>query len=190
MTSSRENFSSRISLEQKIERNWAISRLAIALRRPTLKRLGHLLLHSVTGTLSILLLLLFAALPVLGQSNFVSLSGTVFDPQQQAIPGASVQLTSVSTQATRRVNSNDQGLFQITGLLPGEYKLAVEAAGFAVLNQSLRLEVGQQMTLMWVSNSLPLAPVWMLKLRRSICCAPLMQAWEKSLNQRPFATYR
>jgi hypothetical protein len=98
-------------------------------------------------TLWILLLLSSAALPVSGQSNYASLSGTVFDPQQQAIPGASVDLTSLGTQATRRVSSNDQGLFQITGLLPGDYKLVVESAGFAVLNQSLRLEVGQQMTL-------------------------------------------
>jgi len=35
----------------------------------------------------------------------------------------------------------------MTGLLPGEYKLVVEAAGFALLNQNLRLEVSQQMIL-------------------------------------------
>src|SRR2546423_13787227 len=101
-------------------------------------------------------LLSFAALPVLGQSNYASLSGTVFDPQRQAIPGATVQITSVNTQAARQVQSNDQGAFQFTGLLPGEYKLSVQAQGFALLTQTVNLEVGQQMTL---DVDLPLASI-------------------------------
>ena len=97
--------------------------------------------------LSFLLLLLFAASPVSGQSNYATLSGTVFDPRHQAVPGAAVQVTSASTQAARQASTNDQGAFQLTGLLPGEYKLTVEAKGFAVLTQAVNLEVGQQMTL-------------------------------------------
>lgn len=97
--------------------------------------------------LSLFLFLLSASSSVLGQSNYASLSGTVFDPQNQAITGASVQLTSDTTQATRQATTNDQGMFQITGLLPGKYQLVVQAAGFAVLNQKITLEVGQQMTL-------------------------------------------
>ena len=80
-----------------------------------------------------------------GQSNYASLNGTVFDPQQQVVPGAALRLTSVSTEATRQVVSNDHGLYQITGLLPGEYKLTAEATGFAVWSQVMNLEVGQQM---------------------------------------------
>jgi hypothetical protein len=36
-------------------------------------------------------------------------------------------------------------MYQITGLLPGDYKLAAEATGFALWTQTLSLEVGQQM---------------------------------------------
>jgi hypothetical protein len=97
--------------------------------------------------LSLFLFLLLASSAALGQSNYASLSGTVFDPQQQAIPGASVQLTSDSTHASRHGTTNDQGIFQITGLLPGQYRLSVQATGFATLNQTVTLEVGQQMTL-------------------------------------------
>src|SRR6266403_798603 len=82
----------------------------------------------------------------LGQSNYASLSGTIFDPQRQAVPGASVQVTSVSTRAVREVTSNDQGLYQITGLLPEEYQLTVQASGFSSSTQSVHLEVGQQTT--------------------------------------------
>jgi hypothetical protein len=97
--------------------------------------------------LSFILLLLLAASPVSGQSNYATLSGTVFDPQRQAVPAASVRVTSASTQAARQVNTNEQGAFQLTGLLPGEYELTVEAKGFAVLTQTVNVEVGQQMTL-------------------------------------------
>ncbi|HMJ24544.1 MAG TPA: carboxypeptidase regulatory-like domain-containing protein, partial [Pyrinomonadaceae bacterium] len=92
------------------------------------------------------ILLCLIAFPLFAQSNYASLSGTVYDPQHQAIPGASVQLTSDSTHATRQVTSNEQGIFQITGLLPDLYKVSVQAQGFALFNQSVRLEVGQPTT--------------------------------------------
>src|SRR6185295_10737668 len=41
----------------------------------------------------------------------------------------------------------EAGVFQITGLLPGDYNLTVHAPGFATLNQNLTLEVGQSMNL-------------------------------------------
>src|SRR5258705_813409 len=100
-----------------------------------------------TTHLCLFLFLLSASSSVLGQSNYASLSGTVFDPQKKVIPGASLQLTSESTHASRLVTSNEQGVFQFTALQPGEYKLSVQAPGLASLTQSVRLEVGQQMTL-------------------------------------------
>src|SRR5262249_33647889 len=73
--------------------------------------------------------------------------GAVFDPQQRPIPGADIHLKSVNTGAERQTTSNELGLFNITGLLPGEYELTVGAPGFAALSRLLRLEVGQQMSL-------------------------------------------
>lgn len=90
--------------------------------------------------------LLLASSTSLGQSNYAHLTGSVLDPQQKAVPGASVQLTSESTHASRQVTSNEQGRFQVTGLLPGDYKLAVDAPGFAPWTLNLTLEVGQQKT--------------------------------------------
>ncbi|HEX8186240.1 MAG TPA: carboxypeptidase regulatory-like domain-containing protein, partial [Blastocatellia bacterium] len=87
------------------------------------------------------------SIPAFGQSNYAVLSGTVSDPQQRALPDASVQLTSVSTHAVRHAISNEQGIFQIPGLLPGDYEIKVEASGFAPYSQTLRLEVGQQVAL-------------------------------------------
>ena len=80
------------------------------------------------------------------QSNYANLSGTVFDPQQKAVAGCSVQLTSETTGASRQTVTNDLGQFQITGVLPGDFNLSVQASGFATINQKIRLEVGQSMT--------------------------------------------
>src|SRR6266850_3595445 len=90
--------------------------------------------------------LLLASSTSLGQSNYANLTGSVLDPQQKAVPGASVQLTSESTHASRQVTSNEQGIFQVTGSLPGDYKLAVQASGFSPSTQTVHLEVGQQAT--------------------------------------------
>lgn len=91
--------------------------------------------------------LLFVSLMSFAQSNYAVLGGTVLDPQGHSFAGATVQLTSVDTRAERRVTSNEQGIFQIPALLPGDYELSVQASGFATLTQKLRLEVGQQYTL-------------------------------------------
>ena len=87
------------------------------------------------------------ATPVYSQSNYASLSGTVSDPQQKVVAGCSVQVTSETTGASRQAVTNELGSFQITGLLPGDYKVSVQASGFATLTQKITLEVGQSMTI-------------------------------------------
>ncbi|HSB75571.1 MAG TPA: carboxypeptidase regulatory-like domain-containing protein, partial [Terriglobales bacterium] len=93
------------------------------------------------------LLSLLVAASALGQSNYAVLSGRVTDPQQQAIAGASLELKALATGAVRQLVTNDQGLFEAPGLLPGDYQLRSQAKGFAPLTQSLRLEVGQQLSM-------------------------------------------
>jgi hypothetical protein len=104
-------------------------------------------MHKRFSFFLLLAFLLLASLSAMGQSNYAVLGGTIIDPQQRAIVGADVQLTSVTTRAERHAVANDQGIFQINGLLPGEYELAIRSTGFAPLARTLRLEVGQQLSL-------------------------------------------
>jgi hypothetical protein len=97
------------------------------------------------GKWFLLLFVLGLSLPVFGQSNFGVVTGTVTDAQHLPVAGAAIQLTAASTGATRRVVTNQQGLFDAPALLPDDYELRTEAQGFAVARQAIRLEVGQKL---------------------------------------------
>ncbi|HEY4379402.1 MAG TPA: carboxypeptidase regulatory-like domain-containing protein, partial [Acidobacteriaceae bacterium] len=59
-----------------------------------------------------------------------SLSGTVLDPTQAVVPGATVVLTNDATHATQTVVSGDSGSYQFNSLPPGSYSVVVTAKGF------------------------------------------------------------
>jgi carboxypeptidase family protein len=78
------------------------------------------------------------------QSNYAVVRGSILDPQGQAVAGAHVSITSVSTGARREVTSNDVGLYEIPALQPDSYTIAVDRPGFEQATQAINLEVGQQ----------------------------------------------
>jgi hypothetical protein len=65
-----------------------------------------------------------------GQAVFGSIIGTVTDAQGNAVSGAKVTVTSISKSTTFETTSNESGNFAVTHLIPDDYKVAVEAAGF------------------------------------------------------------
>ena len=103
--------------------------------------------RSIVFTFLVLAFLSSSSSLAFGQSNYASLSGTVYDPGQKVVVGAVVNLTSVNTEASRQVTTNEQGTFQFTGLLPGDYKLTIQDSNFASWTRNVRLEVGEQSSL-------------------------------------------
>jgi hypothetical protein len=93
------------------------------------------------------LCLLGLVVPALGQSNYAVVTGTVTDSQALPVPNAKVQFKALSTGATRAVTTNVRGLFSAPALLPDDYELTTQAAGFATVTQSLRLEVGEKLAI-------------------------------------------
>ena len=73
--------------------------------------------------------LLISAIPVFAQYR-ASLHGVVKDPSQAVVPGAQVTLTSTETNRQDTVQSNESGVYSISGLAPGRYRLTVEKTGF------------------------------------------------------------
>jgi hypothetical protein len=75
-----------------------------------------------------------------------SLTGRVLDAADALVQAARVQLISAATGGERSTHSNSQGIYSIPLLLPGEYRLIVQAAGFKTLTRTIQLEVGQTHT--------------------------------------------
>jgi hypothetical protein len=84
-------------------------------------------------------LLFFAAvcLAVLGitvsaqTANSGSITGVVKDQNGAAIPGATVRLINTGTNVTRTATSSGDGVYEISQIVPGTYRLEVEANNFA-----------------------------------------------------------
>ena len=81
---------------------------------------------------SLLLIVLFvlAATAVNAQetSTTGSISGVVLDTNGSVVPGAAVKISGALGERT--ANTNDQGYFEVQGLVPGNYTVRVEKAGF------------------------------------------------------------
>ena len=75
-------------------------------------------------------LLLAAAVPAAAQTTLGTIRGTIFDPQQHVVPGATVAITDESTSVTREVQTDPQGLFEIPNLRPGTYAVTATLTGF------------------------------------------------------------
>jgi len=74
--------------------------------------------------------LVFAALVVSAQTNRGSISGTVTDPSNAVVVGATVTLTNTGTNEVRKVKTSDIGAYSILDLEPVTYRLEVESPGF------------------------------------------------------------
>jgi hypothetical protein len=64
-----------------------------------------------------------------------SIQGTIIDSGGSVVPGATVVATNVATKVETTRQTNDAGLYVITPLPPGEYKVVVSATGFLTLIQ-------------------------------------------------------
>src|SRR6266852_5365526 len=73
---------------------------------------------------------LFASVAALAQTPVGAIAGQIKDPSSAVVAGAVVTSISAADGGKRSVTSNDQGFFLIPTLMPGEYKVIVEAKGF------------------------------------------------------------
>ena len=89
------------------------------------------------------LLWLLASSALLPQTTSGGVNGTVRDPANAVVPGASITLLEIDKNTTRRVESDASGLYSFPNIPPGRYQLAVEKSGFRRWTGSLVLQVQQ-----------------------------------------------
>ncbi|MFN2513336.1 MAG: TonB-dependent receptor domain-containing protein [Pyrinomonadaceae bacterium] len=88
--------------------------------------------------------------PGLGQqATNATLTGTVTDPNGAVVTGVSVAATQKATGIRRETVSNDEGLYVLSNLAPGDYEVRIEAKGFTTKTTKtpVSLQVGQTVTL-------------------------------------------
>ena len=90
----------------------------------------------------VVLVLTMCSRSLSAQGLFGSISGIVSDSSGAVVPDATVKVTNVNTNVTTTVRTNSAGVYSVTSLNPGVYKVEAEAKGFktAVLSNIL-LEV-------------------------------------------------
>jgi TonB family protein len=96
-------------------------------RRPVTRTSGML-------TLAALLSITVAVAGFAGaQTAFASLSGSIVDPQNAALPGVTLVLTNLQNESKYEVKSDRTGQYEFVGLPPGEYSASVKVPGFAAV---------------------------------------------------------
>src|ERR1700722_14473905 len=67
---------------------------------------------------------------VSAQQVFGSIVGTVTDPSGAAVNGAKVTITDTEKGTSSMVTTNESGNYTKGQLIPGQYQVTIEAAGF------------------------------------------------------------
>ncbi len=101
--------------------------------------------RSQAGLVVPLLALVLASIgshPIRAQSAAGSVVGTVHDASGAVILGANVTLVETSTLVTKAVKTLSSGDYTFSFVQPGNYKVKVEARGFAAIERPIRVDLG------------------------------------------------
>lgn len=80
--------------------------------------------------LCLLLCVAFSPGRLVGQAVYGSIFGTVTDANGAAVPGAKVTITEINKNVSVQTETNSDGNYNQTRLIPGVYRVKVEASGF------------------------------------------------------------
>jgi len=92
---------------------------------------------------------LLASLAIVsGQGNVGSIAGTVLDPQNAAIAGATIRATNKETGLRVEARAQSNGAYTLLQLVPGTYDIRTEATGFQTLElKGILVRVSDRVTL-------------------------------------------
>jgi hypothetical protein len=95
---------------------------------------------------------LLAGLTLLSAAAFAdsnaTVTGQVTDPSGRAVAGASVVLTNINTNIPYQTETNSEGIYRVTGLLPGVYRANITRDGFKnIVKGDIELHVQDEVSL-------------------------------------------
>ncbi len=86
--------------------------------------------------------LILCAGTAFAQVDRATLTGVVRDAQDAVIPNAKVTVTSLATGVVSTATASSTGVYLVVNLMPGDYLVQAEAAGFQRYEQTVSLEIG------------------------------------------------
>ena len=90
---------------------------------------------------ALILALCVSTFPCRAQDFHGSLVGTVSDASGARVPSAVIIIQASESSMERRANTNDRGEFRLADLAPGNYRVTVQAPGFADANSTVIISV-------------------------------------------------
>jgi hypothetical protein len=104
------------------------------------------------GAISLCLICLLAVFSLTGkvraQETRGSITGRVTDATGAVVPNAQMTATNLDTNISSNAAANGEGVYTIQYLLPGRYRLTVEASGFKKLvRENIELQIGDRVGL-------------------------------------------
>src|ERR1700693_631877 len=125
------------SATQKGTLGKGVESMIVGLRSASIREKKRLFWKSLFVVLSAVVL----ASVLQAQNPRGALRGTVQDATGGRIPGARIVVTSVDSPLRREATSEDRGEFRLDDLLPGGYRIAVSANGFAPAQANVSIAV-------------------------------------------------
>src|SRR5438067_1648228 len=91
----------------------------------------------------------FASMPISAQtSNSGVITGIVKNEKGELVPNATVRAINIGTNVTREATTSGEGAYEIAQLVPGNYRVEVEASGFAkYVQESVTVNMLSRVTL-------------------------------------------
>jgi carboxypeptidase family protein/TonB-dependent receptor-like protein len=89
--------------------------------------------RAVTSLMAALMLLTYLIVPTWAFSQTAStgvITGVVKDQNGAVVPGATVKAINKGTGIERKTTTSDSGAYELTQMVPGDYRVEVEARGF------------------------------------------------------------
>ena len=92
----------------------------------------------------IVTLILGIAAPILAQSTVATgnIQGTLTDPSGAVVAGAKITITNTDTGQALHVSTSSAGTYNSGALVPGNYSVRAEAAGFKTVEEAVVVKVG------------------------------------------------
>src|SRR5229473_3025125 len=90
-------------------------------------------MHDRTVVFVVLCIMILGAYPLHSQSPTATVNGQVRDTSGAVVQGADVQLISDTTNVRYPAKTNSDGIYSVTDLPPGSYRIQVSRAGFKTI---------------------------------------------------------